>query len=150
MDNLYDYRSKYSGQYIYNGISLSELDALMDKLEADSYTRGKFGLGSVQWTGSRTKTLVELYIAEAGSSDTITKEQTIAAEMKMIKGELSGSYRSIHSNWKNNNASLYSDDAAYNAGYRVCVHYEVPASYRQKGIDRGETALELYKIMMGA
>ena len=149
MDNLYDYRSKYSGKYIYNGISLSELSALMKKLEADSYTKGKFGLGSVQWTGSRTKSLVDLYIAEAGSSDTITKDQTIAAEMKMITNELSGSYRSIHTNWKNNNASLYSDDAAYNAGYRVCVHYEVPASYRQKGIDRGETALALYKVMMG-
>lgn len=121
----------------------------MKKLEANNYSKGKFGLGSVQWTGGRTKKLVDLYVAEAGSCDTITKEQTIAAEMKMIKNEPSGSYSSVHTNWKKNNASLYSDDAAYNAGYRVCVHYEVPSSYRQKGITRGNAVLAIYKVMMG-
>lgn len=151
MDDLYDYRQKYSGKLVYNGVSLSELSALMDKLAADNYTRGKFGLGSVQWTGARTKALVDLYVAEAGESDTINYDQTAAAEMKMIKNDLSGAYKSVHTNWKNNNSSnLYTDDAAYNAGYRFCVHYEVPASYRQKGITRGETARSIYKIMMGA
>lgn len=151
MDDLYDYRQKYSNKLVYNGISLSELSALMDKLAADNYTRGKFGLGSVQWTGARTKALVDLYVAEAGESDTINYDQTATAEMKMIKNDLSGTYKSVHTNWKNNNsANLYTDDAAYNAGYRFCVYYEVPASYRQKAITRGETARSIYKVMMGA
>jgi len=150
MDTLYDYRTKYSGKLVYNGVSLSELSELFDKLAADSFKKGKFGMGSVQWTGGRGHNLMKLYLAEAGESDTITKEQTIAAEMKMIKNELSGSYKNIYPNWKTSNSLNYdSSDAAFDAGYRVCVYYEVPSYTRQKAIDRGATAMKLYEAMMG-
>ena len=148
MDENYDYRNKYSGKLVYNDISLSELSELLDELSADGW-KGKFGLGSVQWTGGRTKTLVQHYIQEAAGSDTITKDQVIAAEVKMIKSELAGAYKSIYSKWQSTYAeNAYDDDAAFGSAYRVCVSYEVPATYRSKAIDRGKKAVDIYRIMM--
>lgn len=148
MDENYDYRNKYSGKLVYNDISLSELSELLEELSADGW-KGKFGLGSVQWTGGRTKTLVKHYIQEAAGSDTITKDQVIAAEVKMIKSELGGSYKSIYSKWQTTYAEcMYADDAAFGSAYRVCVSYEVPATYRSKAIDRGKKAVDIYRIMM--
>lgn len=149
MDENYDYRNKYSNKLIYNGISLSELAAMLKELDAAGYP-GKFGLGSVQWTGGRTKKLVDLYIKEAAGSDTITLDQVVAAEVKMIKNELAGSYKYIHTRWDTAyEAERGSDDAAFSAGYRFCVSYEVPASYRSKAITRGRKAMDVYKIMLG-
>lgn len=149
MDENHDYRSKYSGKLIYNDISLSELSELLDVLSAGGW-KGKFGLGSVQWTGGRTKNLVKLYIQEAAGSDTITKEQVIAAEVKMIKSELAGAYKSIYTKWQSTyDDTLYTDDAAFGAGYRVCVSYEVPATYRSKAITRGQKAADVFGVMMG-
>lgn len=148
MDENHDYRNKYSGKLVYNDISLSELSDLLDELSAGGW-KGKFGLGSVQWTGGRTKNLVKLYLEEAAGSDTITKDQVITAEVKMIKSELAGAYKSIYSKWQSTYAeTLSGDDAAFGAAYRVCVSYEVPATYRSKAIDRGGKAVDIYKIMM--
>ena len=149
MDENYDYRNKYSNKLIYDGISLSELSAMLDELAAANFP-GKFGLGSVQWTGSRTRTLVALYIQEAAGSDTIALEQVIAAEVQMIKNELAGSYKSIYSKWQTAYAQdSATDDAACSAGYRICVSYEVPANYRSVAITRGKKAIQIYKVMMG-
>ena len=149
MDENYDYRNKYSNKLIYNGISLSEVSAMLDEL-AEAGFPGKFGLGSVQWTGGRTRNLMKMYMEEAGESDTITLDQVIAAEVKMIKSELAGSYKYIRSRWMETYGEApVSDDAAFSAGYRVCVSYEVPASYRSKAVDRGVKAVDIYKVMLG-
>ena len=149
MDENYDYRNKYSNKLIYNGISLSEVSAMLDELAAAGFP-GKFGLGSVQWTGGRTRNLMKMYMEEAGGNDTITLDQVIAAEVKMIKSELAGSYKYIRSRWMETYGDApVSDDAAFSAGYRVCVSYEVPASYRSKAIDRGVKAVDIYKVMLG-
>lgn len=150
MDENYNYRTKYSYKRIYNsGMSLSAVKTMLDELYAAGWP-GKFGLGSLQWTGGRTRTLVNFYIAEAGSSDTITSAQTETAEMRMIKYELEKSYSSIYTKWKTNYSSrYYSLDAAFNAGFNFCTKFEKPSNYHSKAHTRGKTALTMFNIMMG-
>ena len=148
MDANYDYATKYSGKLIYNGISLSELKTLMDELKAGGY-KGKFGLGCVQWTGSRTYTLVQLYIQAAAGSDTITQQQATEAEAKMLSTEFGGSYKYVYNAWKNATGGAATASSAYEAGSVVCLKYEVPVNREQKAIQRGNLASEIFNIMMG-
>ena len=149
MDKNYAYRSKYSGQNIVDK-SLSELARILNQL--DPKKRQGFGLGSVQWTFGRTKTLVSIYQEKAGSSDTITFDQTIVAEGLMISREFSGYYNedyiNVNPNWKKANSnSLTSEEAANSAGVIICKQYEKPKEDSSK--TRGKTAKELYKILLG-
>lgn len=149
MDEYYNYRSVYSGKYIYNGISLSGLKSVMDSIKNDGYSRGKFGLGCVQWTGTRTYTLVTLYLNVAGSSDTITKDQAQQAEALMISTELKSGYKYVYNSWKSScGSNTNSADAAYNAGSVVCKKYEVPADYNNKAVQRGNIAKDIYNAMV--
>ena len=68
MDSLYKYNEKYSGKYVYQ-ISLKALKEMCDKLKKDNWQKGKFGLGTIQWTGERTYNLVELYLKECNNAD---------------------------------------------------------------------------------
>jgi hypothetical protein len=148
----YDYRNKYSGKNIYDGMSLSNVNNMLQQIEKAGFNAGStngdrkgFGLGSVQWTFGRTKTLVETYIEVANGSDTITFEQTLHAEGLMISRELSGyynkDYSSIYPDWKANNATkLSSSDAAYNAGVMLCKRYERPQH------DSSSTLLHLNRL----
>ena len=146
MDNLYNYRSVYSNKNITN-VSMRNLSAIMEKLKKDNWKKGAFGLGCVQWTGERTYTLFKLYENECGNSDNITLEQAIAAEGKMIIQELSGYYKNIYRDWKNNNPNLNSGNAAYNAGHMICTKYEIPKDYKNKADTRANTSEDLYNIM---
>ena len=120
----------------------------METLAAGKW-EGKFGLGIVQWTGARTKTLVTFYRKHAGSSATITKEQVIAAENEMILYDLKGSYSSVYTAWKKANSALNTAEAAQSAGALVCTKYEIPANKEQKAVTRGAKAADIYKIMTG-
>jgi len=146
MDNLYSYRTKYSGKCV-TDVSMTELSKLMEKLKADNFNKGKFGLGCVQWTGSRTYSLVKLYLKECGNKAKITLEQATSAEGKMVIDEFSGSYKYIYTQWKNENSNKNTANAAYNAGHIICRKYEVPADYNNKAVTRGNTAKELYNLM---
>jgi len=146
MDNLYSYRTKYSGKCV-TEVSMSELSKLMEKLKAKNWNEGKFGLGCVQWTGSRTYSLVQLYLKECGNSNKITLDQATSAEGKMVIQELEGSYKKIYTTWKSNNSNTNSASAAYNAGHDICTKYEIPADYKTKAVTRGNTAKELYNLM---
>jgi|GEM_PF-5568287 len=149
MDNKYNYRSEYSGQNIMNK-NLSDVYNILVQLEADNWKKGKFGLGSVQWTGGRTKTLVETYMEVAGASDKITFDQMLKAEGLMISRELSGNYGYIYSDWLSaNSGNLNSANAAYSSGYNLCTKYEIPANYTTKAPNRANTAKLLYEIMTG-
>jgi len=148
MDEHYDYRNKYSGQNV-AGKSLSELYALICELEAGGY-EGKFGLGCIQWTGSRTKTLIETYMENSNGKDTITKAEVSKAEGLMMIKELKTSYKNVFNGWKNSNASnIDSADAAYNAGYDICFKYEVPANRAEKAKQRGALAKQVYDVLLG-
>jgi len=149
MDDNYNYRQKFSNKNI-TEISISELYDLLLQLEKDNWQKGKFGLGCVQWTAGRTKSLVEIYKEVAGASDTLTLEQLLYAEGLMISREFAGTYKSVYTNWlKNNENNLNSVEASKNAGSIICIKYEVPDGYKEKAVTRGTTAEDVYKVMMG-
>lgn len=147
MDNKYDYRNEYSGQNIMNK-NLNDVYSLLLQLEEDKWKKGKFGLGSVQWTGSRTKTLVEIYIEETCTSGNISFDQMLKPESIMISRELGGNYGYIYSDWLTANSdNLNSSNAAYSAGYYLCTQYEMPKDYEAKAPNRAKTAELLYGVM---
>ena len=148
MDDNYDYANKYSGKIV-TEVNLKELKALSDKLKSDKWQNGKFGLGTIQWTGERTGPLVDLYVEEANGSEKISLNQVIAAEGKLIIKELKSNYSYIHDNWKNNHENnLCSEQAAYDAAYVICKKYEVPYDKAQYEI-RANTGKKVFNIMMG-
>ena len=146
MDQLYNYRSKYSGKII-TEVSMHELSSLLEKLKSNGWKKGKFGLGCIQWTGGRTYNLFKIYQKECNNNNRITLAQATAAEGKMVISELSGDYKYIYNEWKNNNSNKNTGLAAYNAGHILCMKYEVPADRENKAKTRGKTAQDIYNIM---
>ena len=150
MDELYDYGTLYSGKTIMK-VSLSKVEELITKLAKDNWNKGKFGLGSIQWTGSRCQRLVEHYRNAADKSDTITESQAIEAEGEFILEELKDvkqEYISIYPDWrKANAANLNSGEAANKAAQALCRKYEKPANMEAMALKRGETAIKIYNIM---
>ena len=146
MDKNFSYRSKYSGKNI-TSVSLNDLYQMLLKLQKGGW-KGKFGLGCVQWTGGRTKTLVEQYRAIANGSDRITLSQASEGECRMILKELAGSYKWVYTGWKSAGGSKTTADAAYNAASRFCLYYEVPSNKSAKARERGNLAKSVYKVMM--
>ena len=148
MDELHNYRQKYSHKLI-TEVSLKELSKLMELLHSQNWKKGKFGLGCVQWTGERTRKLVQLYVSEAKGKDRINMNEATAAEGKMIINEFNGRYKKIYTEWKNTNLhKIETSKAAYEAGSIVCRKYEVPADYNKKGDIRGKFAMNVYNIML--
>ena len=141
------YLTHYSKKYAQD-VNLDELEAFLAQLSKGGW-KGKFGLGVVQWTGGRTKTLVGFYRKHAGSGSSITKAQVIAAENEMILYELKGAYKSVYTTWLNSNSNRATVEAANSAGALVCTKYEVPASKESKAITRGAKAAAIYKVMIG-
>ena len=141
------YLNNYSGKYVQN-VDLEQLEALMEKL-AEGKWQGKFGLGIVQWTGARTKTLVAMYRKYAGPGNKITAAQVVAAENEMILYDLKGSYAGVYTAWKNANSDRATEDAARSAGALVCTKYEIPANKETKAVTRGNKAAEIYQAMVG-
>ena len=146
MDQFYDYRNKYSGKIV-TDVSMKALGLLLTKLKNDNWIRGKFGLGCVQWTGERTYTLYKKYVAACNYQDRITLDQATKAEGNMIIEELSGRFSDIYSQWNSGNSNKNSGSAAYDAGYRICKKYEIPADTENQAKKRGKTAQNIYEIM---
>ena len=140
-----EYR-QYAGKVIYNGFSLSAVSNMLDRYKNEGWL-ATFGLGCLQWTWAETIELVNYYKNEVGSSDTITYSQCVSAEARMIANKLRNSY--AYSYWKSQNASnLGSADAAYSAGYEICVKYEIPADKINQGQMRGNIAREILIVML--
>ena len=145
MNQHYNYRYTYAGKNI-TQVNLSDVESLLNELETTGW-QGKFGLGVAQWTGSRTKTLVQFYRKEAGTSNFITSEQVRKAEALMMSSELSGNYKSVYLNWKADIVNVNAETAANKAGYTVCMNYEKPDGMEAKASERGRIAEEIYKAM---
>ena len=142
------YRDHYSGRHV-QAVNLDELQAFLDTLAAGKW-QGKFGVGIVQWTGARTRTLASFYRKHAGSGSSITAAQVAAAENEMILYDFKGSYAGVYTSWRNaNKGNLASEAAARSAGSIVCLKYEVPASKESKAVTRGNKAAEIYRAMAG-
>lgn len=147
MEDKLNYKNKYSGKNI-TEVNLKELSSLVDNLSQKEWKEEKFGLGCIQWTGVRTKTLVQLYNEECGNNETINLTQAISAESKMIMNELSGNYKYVYDDWKKENESkIDTEEAAYNAASEICLKYEIPYDKINKAKERGETAKIIYNIM---
>lgn len=146
MDELYKYAEKYSGKII-TEVSMNELNDVMNKLKADKWQKGKFGLGCIQWTGERTYTLFKLYQQECNNEDKININQAISAEGKMVMNELKGNYQFVYKNWDNENPDKNSKNAAYNAGSILCLKYEVPFQKEEQAKIRAKTSEDIYNIM---
>ncbi|SHH55223.1 hypothetical protein SAMN02744040_02326 [Tepidibacter thalassicus DSM 15285] len=120
---------------------------LIEDCKATNY-KGKFGLGCVQWTGSRTKNLIDCYVDECGEEGYPTREQYYKAESTLISKEFNGNYKKIYEEWLSKHSGK--NTAAYEAGSMVCLKYEVPADRYNKAKTRGKSAQKIYQAMMGA
>ena len=147
MDEKYSYRSKYSGRLI-TEVNLQEVGTLLETLKKDNWKKGKFGLGCVQWTGSRTYDLYNVYNRECGNCDKITLSQATSSEGKLVISELKGSsYSYIYTQWKRNHPNMNTPQAAYDAGYEITMKYEVPKDTKTKAKERATTAQNMYTDM---
>ena len=126
---------------------MHKLGTLLDKLKKDSWKKGKFGLGCIQWTGGRTYNLYKIYKQECGGADKITLAQATTAEGKMVINELRNGYKFVYNEWKKKNPKSNTATAAYNAGYILTMKYEVPADTTNQAKKRGKTAKNMYSIM---
>ena len=153
MDKYYDYRSKYSGKYIYN-TNLADVSALVTMLhnsgwyvpghEGNKAWRAGFGLGSIQWTWERTYNLVQAYLFFSPDGSAITQTQAMLAEVKMMADEIgkTGYYHPVYLNWLKR-----TNPTAYWAGYDVSLKYESPAGGTNEATTRGNLATKIYADM---
>lgn len=140
MDDNFQYREKFSGKSI-RDVGISAALELQKNAENSNF-QGKFGLGMIQWTGSRTGGLLSYYQKYA-SSDKPTVDECIKAEINFMGDELkSSSYSYIYANWKNN-------PTAANAGKLICEEYENPKDKKTQSPIRAENAERIYNIMLG-
>ncbi len=142
------YKAMFSGKYIYN-MNLTTVYNIFTDLNNRGWSyngvRIGTGVGCIQWTFGRSYTLIKIYREVTGNGSSITKEQALAAEGLMVSRELNGSYKSVYTTWKKNNAAnLNSQDAAYNAAYDVCTKYERPSNMYESGKTRGNFARLVY------
>ena len=132
MDENYDYRDKYSYRLIYEGISLQEVYAMVLELGPEGANgRGScFGLGCMQWTSyNRIKRLLENYLEAADGADTITLAQVQEAEGITISYELRNTHKKVYTDWQTANPEQDTEEAAYDAGVKVCTSYGIPVGY---------------------
>ncbi|NLL06084.1 MAG: peptidoglycan-binding protein [Clostridiaceae bacterium] len=146
MDSNYNYRSEFSGKNI-SEVGIEKTYNVLKELERNGYT-GKFGLGSVQWTGSRTMGLINCYIEVCGKDGYPTKEQCLQAESLFIAREFNNDYHYVYEKWESQYKNA--DNAAYGAGSIVCTDYEVPTDRFNKAVTRGNNSENIYDVMMGS
>ncbi len=139
MDEHFDYRSKFSGKSI-TEVGLSATIQLQNSAAASGYA-GKFGLGMIQWTGSRTGKLLQAY-QKYTTSDKPTKEECIKAEVNFMADELTGEYARVYTNWK------AGEKTAGSAGDIVCRQYEIPGDTANQARIRAQNASRIYDVMM--
>ncbi len=148
------YSNNFSGKTIMEVNFQEVLDMIYDlktRSNNSAYIDGKrvgFGLGCIQWSFTRTYKLADFYKEEAGESTTITTEQAISAEVKMVIYELSfGAYKSIEPSWRNSCININSSEAAYIAGSTICQIYVVPGDTANQMEIRGKRAKAIYEAI---
>ncbi|MCH5344194.1 MAG: peptidoglycan-binding protein [Acetatifactor sp.] len=139
MDEHFDYRNKFSGKSIMD-VGISAAIELQEAAEASGFA-GKFGLGMIQWTASRTRELLESYQKYA-SNDKPTLEECIRAEVNFMADELQGKYAYVYEEWKAGSKT------ASKAGELVCLEYERPSDKETKAVQRAQNASKVYDVMM--
>ena len=150
------YLNNYSGKKIMD-VNVQTVYSMLHSLKTASNDTWKingsrvgFGLGSIQWTFSRSYTLVQLYLEVNNNQATISKAQAIEAEKLMIMRELKSSeYRGIVNTWRNKCDNINSASAANIAGADLCNRYLRPADSSQAQ-KRATKAEAIYTAMMSS
>lgn len=111
-----------------------------------------FGLGCMQWTSyNRIKRLLENYLEAADGADTITLAQVQEAEGITISYELRNTHKKVYTDWQTANPEQDTEEAAYDAGVKVCTSYGIPVGYNTPEVQekRGGNAAQVYAVMLG-
>lgn len=147
VDENFNYRHKFSGENI-SKIGTKATYKLAIKCKESGY-QGKFGLGCVQWTGSRCTSLIEQYRKICGEDVYPSTQECANVESNFIAIELkSDSYKGVYKKWSSeNNGGDDSTESARSAGKIVCKEYEKPKADSSK--ERGEKAVQIYNTMKG-
>lgn len=153
MINCVNYDRKYNGYKEVTEVDLMQLyyDLVCEGETCDKELH-KFGIGSVQWTGDRTKPLVELYLKECGfdveselfeekldeyqraaisgnfseyEGVYINSTQVQSAEMRYIVYELNGNYHYVYENYLDEKGDDFNTNIR-EATEIVMNQYEVP------------------------
>jgi len=148
MDSKYDYWKKWAGKNIWD-VNFTEIYNIVKECNTARWrtdSKGPinigFGIGCVQWTYDRTYTLFNsFYAVENGGRSTITKDEAIMAECKMIVYELTkvAEFKEVYTNWQSK-----ANRTAYSAGETICVDYEKPTDPDKKKITRGNLATTIF------
>jgi len=139
MDSHCNYRNMFSGKSI-RDVGISAAINLQKSAKASGY-KGKFGLGMIQWTGSRTEGLLKSYQKYA-KGDKPTMEECIKAEVNYMADELKGEFSGVYASWKSGNKT------AGSAGEIVCKKYEKPGNMEVEAKNRASNASKIYRVMM--
>lgn len=153
VENLetFDYKNRFSNKYLHKKVggiqpTLKETKELIDACAATGYA-AKFGLGCVQWTGSRTMNLVNHYIDLFGINADLVESDCLKAESTFMLIELTGEYSWIYDEWYD---SYYnSANSAYEAGKIICLKYEIPANKDSASSIRANASQKIYEIFIG-
>lgn len=153
MDKDFAYTKKYSGKNI-SEVGIKETVKLQKEASKKKHfekdngkqivIQDKFGLGMFQFTGARTSDVLDAYqtFYDRTKENNPTKEQCLEIEINFTLKELkSETYRGIYESWKKG------DKTAYSAGDKFCKEYEKPINKDIRGIERGNDAEKIYKVM---
>lgn len=146
-----DYENLLSGKNISEvGIEetqtfLDDLDALVQNMSEGDKELAKFGLGCIQWTGDRTKKLLDCYREVCQGNNYPTTEQCMQAEVKMFINEFQEDSGEIYKDYNRQYAGNEAADKANEAGKYLCKNYVKPKVDNSK--ERGNYAENIYNIM---
>ena len=143
----YTYQNEYSGQFIYNK-NVTTVYNLLYTLNSMNWNyngaRIGMGMGCVGWTFDRAYTLIQTYREVNNNSSTITLAQARIAEALLVSRELCGGYYYVYNWWCSRNSPyLNTPEAAYDAGWLICIEYERPL-YTNQAVIRGDLAVLIY------
>ena len=99
----------------------------------------------------REKCLLENYLEAADGADTITLAQVQEAEGITISYELRNTHKKVYTDWQTANPEQDTEEAAYDAGVKVCTSYGIPVGYNTPEVQekRGGNAAQVYAVMLG-
>ena len=95
--------------------------------------------------------LLENYLEAADGADTITLAQVQEAEGITISYELRNTHKKVYTDWQTANPEQDTEEAAYDAGVKVCTSYGIPVGYNTPEVQekRGGNAAQVYAVMLG-
>ena len=73
------------------------------------------------------------------------------AEGITISYELHNTHKKVYTDWQTANPEQDTEEAAYDAGVKVCTSYGIPVGYNTPEVQekRGGNAAQVYAVMLG-